>query len=50
MIVLYQLHPAANGLLNDFDEHPINKLPEAKQLPDKPKLPQFLVEDDFRVN
>ena len=47
---LRYMHLIGNDLHNEVDEHPINKLPEAKQLPDKPKLPQFFVEDDLRVN
>jgi len=30
MIVLYQLHPAANGLPNDFDENPVKNYQQAK--------------------
>ena len=45
------MHLIGKDVHDIVDDHPVNKLPDSRQLPEKPKLPQFLVEDsDFRVN
>ena len=47
---LRYMHLIGNELHNEVDEHPVNKIPTAKDLPAKPIIPQLLAEDDFRVN
>jgi site-specific recombinase XerD len=45
------VHLVGEDLRDIIDDHPINRLPETRELPERPKLPQFLVENtDYRVN
>ncbi len=44
------MHLIGNDLHNEVDEHSVNKLPTSIDLPGKPAVPQFLAEDDFKVN
>lgn len=48
---LRYMHLIGKDLHDIIDEHPINKPPTAKDLPEKPKLPQFLEKNNkYRVN
>lgn len=47
---LRYMHLIGKDLHDIVDEHPVNKIPTAKDLPTKTIVPQFLAEDDFKVN
>lgn len=47
---LRYMHLIGKDLHDIVDDHPVNKPPTSKDLPGNPVVPQFLAEDDFRVN
>lgn len=48
---LRYMHLIGKDLHDVVDEHPVNKLPESKQLPEKPLVSRIFVEKpDYRVN